>query len=87
MIWERAHLQRYCRSVLPGASTATTPHGKTATPTLKTTSANTQDVGPGLLTKEAWCGIGERYATAGPIGGDFIAGCVQGLTDAGVYGN
>ncbi len=33
------------------------------------------------MTKADWCAIGERYATAGPTGGDFIAGYVQGLTD------
>ena len=49
--------------------------------------ANTQNVGPGLLTKSDWCTIGERYATAGPTSGDFMAGCVQGLTDSGIYGN
>ena len=48
---------------------------------------NASNVRPGLLTKADWCAIGERYATAGPTGGDFIAGCVQALTDAGVYGN
>lgn len=49
--------------------------------------ANAQNVGPGLLTKSDWCAIGERYATAGPTSGDFIAGCVQGLSDSGIYGN
>jgi hypothetical protein len=46
-----------------------------------------QEVGVAGFTKADWCAIAERYATAGPTGGDFIAGCVQGLTDSGVYGN
>ncbi len=50
-------------------------------------AGNAQDVGVAGFTKADWCAIGEKYATAGPTGGDFIDGCVQGLTDSGVYGN
>ncbi|HUZ55930.1 MAG TPA: hypothetical protein VMU94_25810 [Streptosporangiaceae bacterium] len=49
-------------------------------------AGNAQDVGVAGFTKADWCAIGRRYATAGPTGLGFIAGCVQGLTDSGIYG-
>lgn len=40
---------------------------------------------PGITNESEWCGIVEKYATAGPVGGNFVAGCEAGLHDAGVY--
>jgi hypothetical protein len=45
-----------------------------------------QEVIPGVFTKADWCQIARKYAIAGPVGGDFIAGCEQGLSGAGIYG-
>lgn len=46
-----------------------------------------QEVGVAGFTKADWCQIAEKYATAGPTGGDFVAGCTQGLSDSGIYGS
>ena len=40
---------------------------------------------PGITNESEWCAISQKYAIAGPVGGDFTAGCEAGLNDAGVY--
>jgi hypothetical protein len=50
-------------------------------------SVNAQDVGVAGFSKADWCQIARKYAIAGPTGGDFVSGCIQGLSDSGVYGN
>jgi hypothetical protein len=44
-----------------------------------------QDMVPGVFNQNDWCAVGEKYAAYdGPIGGDWMSGCLAGLQDAGV---
>jgi hypothetical protein len=53
---------------------------------INNSSNATQYLVPGITTQSDWCTISQKWAaSSGPIGGDFMAGCVAGLQNAGVY--